>query len=335
MKKHGFPMNGWYDFRNLLIAVFLCAGGVFHLAAQVAKIQVHTIGDSTVQFWSVADYPKTGWGQVIPKFFNSNKVVFHNEAAGGASSKSYYEKFWTNTLSHIGAGDFVFIQFGINDVNSKLAIHTEPMTTFKQYLAKYVVETKAKGAYPVLMTPMVENKLPDGSRGLYPLAIRQLADTLDISLVDLDAASKALIGKVGHDYASKYIYMNLAPGEYPSYPAGSIDNTHLQEMGAIEMARLVVQGLQKLNSQPNVSKLIACLNPTHRITFLADSSAGLVTRTESFPAGLTVTAKALPHYGFKFVGWTGDLTSTNATTSFVMGKNPKEIRAIFCSCLGN
>jgi lysophospholipase L1-like esterase len=319
---------------QLLTAVFLCAVGLSHLSAQTVKIHVHTIGDSTVQFWPPANYPKTGWGQVIPYFCDSNKVVFHNEAVGGASSKSYYEKFWTNTLGRIGAGDVVFIQFGINDMNSKPAFHTDSMTTFKEYLAKYVTETKAKGAYPVLITPMVENKLTDGSRGNYPLAIRQLAGLLNMPLIDLDAASKALLKTVGLDYSTQFIYMNLAPGEYTNYPAGCIDNTHLQEMGAIEMAKLVVQGLQKLNSEPNVSKLISCLNPTYRITFLTDRSAGLVTRTESFPAGLTVTAKALPNSEFKFIGWSGDLTSTNAITAFVMGSASKAIRADFSDVSG-
>jgi lysophospholipase L1-like esterase len=332
MKKYRIFSLHWmkHNFRiQLFAAVFLCAAGSSPLSAQTVKIHVHTIGDSTVQFWPPASYPKTGWGQVIPYFFDSNKVGFYNEAVGGASSKSYYEKFWTNTLGHIGAGDVVFIQFGINDMNSKPVFHTEPMTTFKEYLVKYITQTKAKGAYPVLITPMVENKLADGSRGLYPLAIRQSADALKIPLIDLDAASKALLKTVGLDYSSKFIYMNLAPGEYTNYPVGCVDNTHLQEMGAIEMAKLVVQGLQKLNSTPNISKLILCLNPTYRITFLADSSAGLVTRNESFPTGLTVTAKALPDSGFKFVGWSGDLTSTNTITSFVMGSASKVIRADF------
>lgn len=314
---------------RLLTAVFLCATCLCHLSAQNVKIHVHTIGDSTVQFWPPANYPKTGWGQVIPYFFDSNKVVFHNEAVGGASSKSYYEKYWTNTLRHISAGDVTFIQFGINDMNLKPDFHTEPMTTFKEYLAKYVAETKAKGAYPILITPMVENKLVDGSRGDYPLAIRQLANLLRIPLIDLDAESKAMLKRVGYDYATKFIYMNLTPGEYTNYPTGTVDNTHLQEMGAIEIAKLVVQGLQILNYEPGVGILIPCLNPAHRITFFADNSAGLVTRTESFPAGLTITAKALPKSGFKFIGWSGDLTDSNAITSFVMGATAKIIRAKF------
>ncbi len=315
---------------QVLTLVVVCIASACRLCAQSVEFQVHTIGDSTVEFWRPVDYPKTGWGQVIQYFFDPERVAFHNEARGGTSSKSYYNKFWTNTLSQIHVGDFVFIQFGINDMNTNPAIHTEPMTTFKDYLARYVGETRAKGAYPVLITPMQWNQLPrGGSWGLYPEAIRRSASSLSVPLIDLDTASAALRDSVGTNYSTSFIYMNLAPGEYTNYPSGNKDNTHLQEMGAIEMAKLVVQGLRNLGADAQLGKLVRCLNPTSKVTFLSDAAAGLVTRSEFFPAGVTVTAKAVPGAGFTFVGWSGDLTGSKAVTSFVMGAADKTITANF------
>jgi acetyl esterase/lipase/lysophospholipase L1-like esterase len=303
--------------------------------AKPVKLHVYTIGDSTVQFWPPANYPKTGWGQVIQHFFNPESVVFHNEARGGTSSKSFYNKYWANTLKQLNAGDFVFIQFGINDMNTNAAIHTVPMTEFKDYLTKYVEETRDKGAYPVLMTPMQWNKLPrGGSWGLYPEAIRQSANALNMPLVDLDTASAALRDSVGTNYSTQFIYMNLPAGAYSNYPAGNIDNTHLQEMGAIEMARLVVQGVKNLATDPYIGKLISGLNPTYKVTFTGNNCAGLITRTESFPAGVTVTAKAIPYVGFGFTGWRGDLNSTNAIASFVMDAADKTVEAKFNAVSG-
>ena len=327
-------LNLWLRLQMLTMAL-LCVVSTSQLSAQTATLHVYTIGDSTVQFWAAADYPKTGWGQVIQHFFNSERVVFHNEGRGGTSSKSYYNKFWTNTLSRVKKGDFVFIQFGINDMNTNPAIHAEPIE-LKSFLAKYVEETKAKGAYPILITPLQWNKLPrGGSWGLYPEAIRQSASALKVPLIDLDTASAALRDSVGTNYSTQFIYMNLPAGAYSNYPAGNIDNTHLQEMGAIEMARLVVQGVRNLATDPNVGKLVPGLNPTYKVTFAADNNrAGLITRTESFPAGVTVTAKAMPYAGFGFIGWRGDLNSTNAIASFVMDAADKTVEATFNAVSG-
>jgi hypothetical protein len=95
------------------------------------------------------------------------------------------------------------------------------------------------------------------------------------------------------------------------------------------MARLVVQGIKNLSSDPGVSKLIPCLNPTYRVTCSANAPAGLVTRSENYPAGLTVTAKAVPSPGCTFIGWSGDISGAEATTTFVMGASPKNLRADF------
>jgi lysophospholipase L1-like esterase len=271
------------------------------------------------------------------QFFNPDQVVFHNEARGGTSSKSYYNIFWAKTLKKVRAGDFVFIQFGINDKNMNPDRHTEPMTDLKDYLAKYVKETRAKGAYPVLITPMQSNHqpVPGGSWGLYPEAMRRSAAALAAPLIDLDAASAALRSSVDTNYSTQFIYMNLPPGAYSNYPAGNVDDTHLQAMGANEMSKLVVQGIRNLSSDANLGRLIPAIKPAHKIIFTSNEPSCLVTRSDDFPAGLEITAKALPGPGFKFVGWSGDLTGTNAITIFLMGTAEKIIGANFSPTSGN
>jgi rhamnogalacturonan endolyase len=110
---------------------------------------------------------------------------------------------------------------------------------------------------------------------------------------------------------------------------------HFQEMGAIEMAKLVVQGIRGLSSDANVSKLIPFLVPTYKVTFTSNNSAaGLITRTEFFPAGITVTAYAWPNAGFTFLNWSGSITGTKRNITFVMGTAAKTINATFSGGTG-
>jgi len=295
------------------------------------KRTILTIGDSTVSNWdSLSCYPKTGWGQVFKYFFNPDSILIDNTAVSGVSSKTFYTKFWTSTKNTIYAGDFVFIQFGINDTNTNPAIGTDPQTTFKDYLTSYVNETRAKGAYPVLITPQIWNNFEKGTWGLFPEAIRQLAITLNVPLIDLDKMSKTLLKSVGSDYATNFIYMNLSAGEYTQYAEGSKDNTHLQEMGAVEMAKLVVSGIRSLSSDARVSDLIPLLSPTYKVTFTTNNpELGMITRSENFPEGITVTAKAMVKEDAKFEKWSGDISGSKAIISFSMGNTEKKIQANF------
>ena len=297
---------------------------------QGLSLTIHTVGDSTVQIWPTWNYPKMGWGQVINYFFNSNNVTIDDAAVGGTSAKSFYDTYWTAEKSKVKAGDFVFIQFGINDSNTNAAIHTDAKTTFKDYLSNYINETRTLGAHPVLITPMRADIGSSGTPyGIYALAVRELAVALNVPLIDLDFGCGALIYSVGTSYATQYYYMNLPAGLYANYPAGSSDTTHFQGMGAIAMAKLVVQGIQALGYDTNVCKLIPSLNPTYKVNFSSGGSSGMVTLSDFFPAGITVTAQAVTNSGYKFTGWSGDLTSANAVTTFIMSPTQKNITASF------
>jgi lysophospholipase L1-like esterase len=297
--------------------------------AVIAKTTIHTIGDSTVANYDPTKYPQTGWGQVLNFFFNPDNIAINNKAVNGTSSKSFYNSYWTGVKSSIKTGDFVFIQFGINDKNSDPAIYTDPATTFKDYLTYYVNETKALGAYPVLITP--QNSMTSVAWGTYPEAIRQLATSLNVPLIDLDVSSKALVTLVGSEYARTFIYMGLASGEYPNFPTGATDGVHLQRMGAIEIAKLVVDGLRKVSSDANINtSLISNLVPTYKVNFTTNNSTyGVVTRSEYFPTGITLTAKASPNFYKKFDNWSGDINNITPITTFVMGVTEKTINANF------
>ena len=41
---------------------------------------------------------------------------------------------------------------------------------------------------------------------------------------------------------------SLAPGEFPNFPDGKTDNTHLQYAGAVAFAELIAAGIAQLSS---------------------------------------------------------------------------------------
>ncbi len=327
-------LSSWRG-RTALLSVGL-AGGFFQTRAEAVPT-IYTIGDSTVQIYTAGYYPRTGWGQVLPFFFDSTKVAVVDKGAGGTSSKSYYDTQWAAVKALLKAGDYVTIGFGINDSAADTARHTVPFTTFEDYLTLFVNETKAKGAFPIIVATQPRNAWNATTPPTvyaayhdYPVASRQLAAALAVPLIDLDQRGIALMQSVGQVYSTNFMYNHYLAGEWANYPTGNSDDVHFQEMGAIELAKMVVAGIRSLSGDANVSKLIPFLTPTYKVTFNTNNSAaGLVTRTEYFPAGITVTAYVWPNAGYSFVNWSGAITGTKRNTTFVMGTAAKTITATF------
>lgn len=116
-------------------------------------------------------------------------------------------------------------------------------------LAIFVETARLAGAVPVLLTPICLRSFEDGvlqpAHGAYPEAIRTLARSRGVPLIDLYAMSFRAISAMG-DEASRCLYMNVAPGEYPAYPDGQQDNVHTRYEGAALYARMVADALREM-----------------------------------------------------------------------------------------
>ena len=167
----------------------------------------------------------------------------------------------------------------------------------------------------------------------HPIAVRTVANSLNVPLIDLDARAKVLLQSVRRVYSTSFWYNNYLPGDYPNYPNGNTDDVHFQEMGAIEMAKLVVDGLQALSGDARVSGLLPQLYPRRLVSTSANfSAAGLITRTALYPPGVTITLKAVPATGHRFTRWAGAAGTTVASTlrySFPMASVATSYRAYF------
>jgi lysophospholipase L1-like esterase len=226
----------------LILALFLAA-----CTDDVQKpIDVYMVGDSTMSNKKAEVYPETGWGQVFDQFFNE-QVTIHNHAVNGRSTKSFItEGRWQLVLDSLKAGDYVFIQFGHNDQKDKDSTrYTEPYGTYSQNLEKYVRESREKEATPILLTSIVRRKFDESGKlidthGEYPEAVRQIAERLEVPLIDLQQITAAMVQQLG-DEPSKELYLWTEPTDH--YPEGRQDDTHLRVAGALTVAELVAAEL--------------------------------------------------------------------------------------------
>lgn len=215
-------------------------------------VRVFMIGDSTMADKPLIGTAERGWGQVFPLFFQNN-VVVENHARNGRSTKNFItEGRWQTVCEKLKPGDWVFIQFGHNDSKKEdTSRYAEPHTDYRNNLLRFVTEARAKGANPILLTPVSRRQFDkDGSlidtHGDYPGVVRELAVDQRVPLIDVHKQSMQLLSKLGPEESRKD-FVWIKPGFFTANRAGREDNTHFTESGALKIARLVANGLKELN----------------------------------------------------------------------------------------
>jgi lysophospholipase L1-like esterase len=218
------------------------------------KPTLYTIGDSTMADKINPDEnPEKGWCQVLPSFFDLNKITIDNRAVNGRSTRSFInEKRWESVYKSLKKGDYVFIQFGHND--EKIADstrYTNPHTAYRYNLIRFVTEAREKGAIPILFSSIARRNFNEhgvlvGTHGEYPIEARLVAQEFNVPFIDLGYFSEVLEQSYGPE-KSKDLHLHFKAGEHPYYPEGKTDDTHLSYKGALEIAKIVVAELTKMN----------------------------------------------------------------------------------------
>lgn len=324
---------------RLLAAVGVAGGLLAWTAATPARVVI--IGDSTVMTYDSARYyPQAGWGQMLGYFFRPGTVTIDNRAIGGRSSRSFYEEGrWAGIVPTLKTGDFVFIQFGHNDRGTVPERHADT-AAFKMYLGKYVTESRAKGAIPVLVTPMNQNTwsgatLTEGfnvGSNDYRGAMIHVATDMSVPVIDLEQASKNLFQSLGQDYLTRFLFLNVSAGEYPAFPTGHTDATHFQIMGALELAKCVAAGIGT-SADAALQPLAQALAPVDSFeTAQNKAGAATITRSSSYPAGVPLILRAYVKSGESFQGWkdaSGRTVGASTTYRTNMPSGPLKIWATF------
>ncbi|MFM2296236.1 MAG: hypothetical protein RLZZ350_2649, partial [Verrucomicrobiota bacterium] len=126
--------------------------GIRALEIAPAAAGVTTIflaGDSTVCDQPLE--PWNSWGQMLPRFFSDRVCVANYAESGEAIKSSLGANRFKKIYATIRPGDYLFVQFGHNDMKDKA---TNALAVYKTNLKKIVADTRALGATPVLVTSM-------------------------------------------------------------------------------------------------------------------------------------------------------------------------------------
>lgn len=222
------------------------------------------VGDSTVRNGrGDGANNQMGWGEPLVAFFDPSKLNVVNRAIGGRSSRTYItEGHWADTLALIKPGDVVLFQFGHNDsgplddtsrargslpgtgpdsreIENPILHRHETVHTFGWYMARYVADTVAKGATPILCSPIPRKIWKDGhivrNESTYGGWAREVAATNHALFIDLDEI-------ISRRYD--------ALGEAAVEPLFGDPHTHTTLAGATLNAEAVVAGLKSLPHDP-------------------------------------------------------------------------------------
>src|SRR6185369_11925258 len=114
-------------------------------ALEIAPTNVPTVfllGDSTV-----CDQPRepwNSWGQMLPRFFKDDVVVANHAQSGESLRSSLSAKRLDKVLSTMKPGDYLFIQYGHNDMKERGA-GVGAFTTYKTDLKRFADEARKRG----------------------------------------------------------------------------------------------------------------------------------------------------------------------------------------------
>ena len=267
---------------TILMAVVICMPMV------KGAVKVHTIGDSTMAEYDENTTDKRGWGMYLGSFFDPAFVTVNNRGKSGADTRSFYTQaaYWPSVKNQMSAGDYLIIQFAHNDEgtvtygmdNLEYAAYcqehnlpaptdargTNPQTTYREYLRKFIDEARELGVNPILVGPIcrkyfsgntirrngqhdlgdkfskIENgvlyenqSVPASDLSMsYVEAMRIVAAEKGVPFIDLTAATRDMYLEYGEAQCTQLLFCTG-------------DNTHTNAMGGNLIARQAAQMLKE------------------------------------------------------------------------------------------
>ncbi|HWC61754.1 MAG TPA: rhamnogalacturonan acetylesterase [Verrucomicrobiae bacterium] len=221
------------------------------------------VGDSTVHNLSRGE---RGWGDIIGKYFDDQKIRVENHALGGRSSRTFITQgWWDKVLTNSKPGDYVLIQMGHNDggplddtnrargsirglgddtkdIFNPITKKPETVHTYGWYLRQYIHDSRAKGMTPILCTPIPhcpsnEVHAGDVEKSDFVRLATAVAENEKVLFINLNQIV------MSH-------YAGMPPKEIKEKYFTPADHTHTSLAGAELNAQSVIEGLRELKTCP-------------------------------------------------------------------------------------
>ncbi len=218
------------------------------------------VGNSTMRTGTMGngDNGQWGWGFYAHNYFDENKITVENQALGGTSSRTFYNRLWPDVRKGLRRGDWVIIELGHNDngpfdsgrarasikgisptdslnVTIKETGVKETVYSYGEYMRKFIRDVRAAGAHPILMSLTPRNAYDPKNPGhvtrvneTFGLWAKQVAEEMNCPFIDLNEIS-----------AQKYDQMTEWKFNYHFY----LDHIHTSAFGAQLNARSAAEGI--------------------------------------------------------------------------------------------
>ena len=260
-----------------MIKKFLFIAGVMLLCvAAISKTEkkqtVFLIGDSTVQNGKGGN-ELWGWGKYLPQYFDTTKIAIENYAVGGTSTRTFQTNgiwnpklntrgMWDTVYSKLQKGDYLIIQFGLNDqsavndttrsrgtlngigmdsveIVNGITHKKETVHTFGWYLRRFIVQAKSKGVTVIVCSSVprnkwVNDKLIRNENGFPGWAI-DVAKAENVASIDLNTLIANAYDKEGKAAVTEKYHI-------------AKDDTHTIVAGAILNASIVANSISKMKN---------------------------------------------------------------------------------------
>lgn len=234
-------------------------------AAKVCAVEITPNTKATTIFLAgnstVVDQDKepwAAWGQMFPSFLEPVNSCVANYAESGETLKAFkgerrLEKVW----SMAKAGDYLFIEFAHNDQKPG-GNHLDPFTTYSSTLKEWIVAAREKKMIPVLVTSMHRRNFDSAAHIIntlddFPEAMRQVAKSENVALIDLNAMSKTLYEAWGPERSIK-AFVHFPANTFPGQDKELKDNTHFTAYGAYQLASCIVKAIRE--SKMDLAKML-------------------------------------------------------------------------------
>ena len=344
--------NNMKKLLSLALAAMLC------LPTIQGAIKVHTIGDSTMAEYDESTTDKRGWCMFLGSFFDSENVTVNNRGKSGADTRGFYTgaAYWPSVKNQMSAGDYLLIQFAHNDEgtvtygldNEEYKAYcaenglpaptddrgTNPQTTYRDFLRKFIDEARGLGVHPVLVGPICRAYFANGDikrNGRHDLGDKfwklengvlykdQSVPADDLSMSYVEAmkivAQEKEVPFIDLTQATREMYLEYGETQCLNLLFCEGDKTHTNAMGGNLIARKAAELLKKAGILADYIDIPESISASPTSIALGEIYTGVAQNKEVLLTGYGLK----PETGTVNIEATGELTVSTDKETY--GKN--------------